>query len=228
MIIKWYGHASFLIESEAGTRIITDPYQSGGFGGQLAYKPIDEETHIVLISHEHLDHNYVAAVKGRPQVIKGPGIHRAREIDFTGVAAWHDTQEGSLRGADTVFAFSVDGVTFAHLGDLGHILTDDQIKALGQTGYETGARPVIDVMFVPVGGTYTIDYQAATQLVQKVQPLVTIPMHYRTKGCRFPIDEVDKFLAGKKNVKRLNASEIEFSRSLLPPEPEIWVFEPAR
>jgi L-ascorbate metabolism protein UlaG (beta-lactamase superfamily) len=228
MIIKWYGHASFLIESEAGTRIITDPYQSGGFGGQLAYKPINEEAHVVLVSHEHLDHNYTAAVKGHPVIIKGPGLHRAREMDFTGVAAWHDTEAGSLRGENTVFAFSVDGVTFVHLGDLGHILTDDQIKALGKTGYDTGLRPVIDVMFVPVGGTFTIDHQAATQLVEKVKPLVTIPMHYRTPGCHFAIDGVDKFLAGKTNVKKLKVSELEFSRSLLPASPEIWVLQPAR
>ena len=82
MKIKWYGHASFLLTSDQGTKIITDPYEPGGFGGAIAYGPIPDEADIVLVSHDHADHNYVQGLRGKPQVIKGNGSHKAKGMEF--------------------------------------------------------------------------------------------------------------------------------------------------
>ncbi|MCX5919031.1 MAG: MBL fold metallo-hydrolase, partial [Deltaproteobacteria bacterium] len=90
MKLKWYGHASFLFASDQGTKIIIDPYEPGGFGGAIAYGPIPDEADIVLVTHDHADHNYVQGLRGKPQVVKGTGSHKVKNMEFKGLAAFHD------------------------------------------------------------------------------------------------------------------------------------------
>jgi len=110
MKVKWYGHAAFLITSDQGIKIITDPYEPGAFGGAIAYGPIPDQADIVLVSHDHADHNYVQGLKGKPQVVKGTGSHKVKNLEFKGFAAYHDGRKGSERGQNTIFCFSVDGI----------------------------------------------------------------------------------------------------------------------
>ena len=212
MKIKWLGHATFLITSDSGTRIITDPYETGS---DLKYGRIKESADIVTVSHDHFDHNNVAAVQGNPQVVKG--TTEAKGIKFKSIPTYHDDAGGSQRGSNTIFCFEVDGVNVCHIGDLGHRLSDGQVTELGK----------IDILIIPVGGFYTIDARVASQVCDQLKPGVIIPMHYKDDKCGLPIAGVDEFLRGKSNVTRLDANEVEFKSGELPPSTQIMVLKPA-
>ncbi len=208
MKIKWLGHASFLIENERGIRIITDPFDE-----TLGYKLPHLRAHIVTISHEHFDHNYVRGVKGRPVVFKGEVQRESHKMQFRGISSYHDSVFGAKRGVNTIFHMLIDDLNLCHLGDLGHLLSLDKIKEIGP----------VDILFLPIGGFYTINHQQATQIMEDLQPRITIPMHYKTEVIKFPIDTEEPFLRGKKNVKRVEDKEIEIFKDNLPSENQIIV-----
>lgn len=238
MKIKWLGHSSFLITSDSGLKIITDPYVTGG---DLSYGQIKESADIVIVTHDHDDHNNVAAVQGNPEVVKDttkwvlpaaifetsyvksriPELHKGTEeiggMAFRAISTYHDNTEGKQRGKNTIFYFELDGMRLCHLGDLGHQLSDSQVAELGK----------IDILFIPVGGYYTIDARVATQLCDRLKPKVIIPMHYKTAKCAYPITGVEEFLRGKKEVNRLDASQVEFKPGQLPATTQIVVLNPA-
>ncbi|MBA7512516.1 hypothetical protein ES705_04521 [subsurface metagenome] len=212
MKIKWLGHASFMITSEAGTKIITDPYVTTE---NLNYGEIKESADIVTVSHEHGDHSNVSGVRGNPEAIRGTA--KVKGIEFKGIPTYHDDAKGQQRGKNTIFCFEVDGVRVCHLGDLGHQLNDKQVAGLGS----------VDILLIPVGGFYTIDAKVAGQLCDKLKPKVIIPMHFRNDKCTFPIAGVDEFLKGKEGVSRLDTSEAEFKQGELPATTKIVVLKPA-
>jgi len=214
MKIKWLGHSTFLITSDSGTRIITDPYTTGD-EYNLSYGEIKETADIVTISHDHFDHNNVAAVRGNPQVVKG--TTEAKGIKFRGIPTYHDEAGGSKRGDNTIICFEVDDVKVCHLGDLGHLLSDKQIAELGEVG----------VLLCPMAGFYTIDAETASQVCNRIKPRVIIPMHFKNARCNFPVTGVDEFLRGKENVNRLDSSEVEFKSGELPANTQIIVLKPA-
>ena len=129
MKVKWLGHASFLITSDNGTMIITDPYKSGG---DLRYGEVKGPADIVTVSHEHRDHNYTVTVEGNPQILRGAKSVEVKGIKFVGVATAHDEKQGKERGLNTVFRFEVDGVHVCHLGDLGHKLSEKNVAEIGK------------------------------------------------------------------------------------------------
>jgi L-ascorbate metabolism protein UlaG (beta-lactamase superfamily) len=214
MKVKWLGHASFLITSEAGLKIITDPYPQGS---GLSYTPIKEAADIVIMSHDHFDHNNIASVPGKPEVITGSGAKTVKGVQFRGIDTYHDGSQGKERGANTAFCFSVDGIKLCHLGDLGHRLSHEQITEIGN----------VDILFIPIGGVFTIDAKMAGTVSDDLKPKVVMPMHYKTAKCDWPLSTVDDFVMGKKNVKRLNSSEIEFKDGNLPEVTEIVILQPA-
>jgi L-ascorbate metabolism protein UlaG (beta-lactamase superfamily) len=213
MKIKWLGHASFLITAENGTKIITDPY--GDYPG-LSYAPISETADIVVVSHDHGDHSG-GKIKGNPKQVVGAGSKKIGTIEFKGINTYHDTSKGSQRGRNTIFCFAVDGVRICHLGDLGHQLSKAEVAEIGQ----------VDVLLIPVGGFYTIDAATASAVCEQIKPRVIIPMHYKNDKCGFPIAGVEDFLKGKKNVKKMDASEVEFKASQLPQTTEIILLKHA-
>ncbi|MFQ5924851.1 MAG: MBL fold metallo-hydrolase [Dehalococcoidia bacterium] len=216
MKVKWLGHASFLITSDEGTNILTDPYQLGMFG--VNYDKIEEAADIVTVSHEHSDHNNVKGVPGSPQVVKGTGRQQVKGIGVEGIASYHDEAGGSQRGANNIFCFTVNGVRVCHLGDLGHVLSDQQLAEVGE----------VDVLLTPMAGTYTLDAAAASRVVDQIKPRVVIPMHYQTVKCpSFPVTDVEPFLAAKTNVKRVESAEAEFKKEQLPSATEIVVLKHA-
>ena len=214
MKTKWLGHACFLVTSAAGLRVITDPY---AVGGGIDYSPIEETADVVVVSHDHGDHNNIEAVQGKPEVIKGPGTKTAKGIRFRGVATSHDTSHGTQRGANTVLCFTIDDLRLCHLGDLGHVLNPAQVTEIN----------AVDILFVPVGGFFTIDATAANEVCDQLKPKVIIPMHFKTSKCAYPIAGVEDFLKGKRNVRKTMASEVEFHRKELPTVTEIVVLQPA-
>ena len=146
MNIRWLGHSSFLITTDAGVRILTDPFDES-----VGYPVPHVEADVVTISHEHADHNHRSGVAGNPIIVDQPGEHDVCGVRITGYATWHDAEQGARRGRNTVFTYLIDGLHVLHLGDLGCQLEESQLKRLG----------AVDVLMVPVGGLYTIDAQAA-------------------------------------------------------------------
>lgn len=196
MKIKWLGHSCFLITSSTGVRILTDPFDE-----TVGYKVPEAEVDIVTTSHDHFDHNYVKAVKGEYVHINTSGRHNVKGIDILGVDTFHDEAGGSKRGGNVVFTYLVDGMKICHLGDLGHILTEEQLNQIGR----------VDVLLLPVGGTFTIDYREASELADKMNPRLIIPMHFKTPVMKFDIDGVDKFVAGKDSVESIDENELEIT-----------------
>lgn len=216
MKVKWLGHACFAITSEAGTKVITDPYTPGPLG--LHYRSINEKADIVTVSHDHGDHNNVSAVKGKPQVVKRGGSHSGQGVEFRGIDCYHDDARGRKRGPNTIFCFSIDGIRVCHLGDLGHALTKQNQADIGP----------VDLLLVPVGGNFTIDAKVAAETCRILNPRVVIPMHYRNERCpEFPVAGVDDFLALMQRVKREDGSEAEFHTGTLPAAMEVVVLRPA-
>ena len=214
MTIKFLGHATFLLTSDEGVRIITDPYEPGGFGGQIRYGPITEEADVVTVSHDHADHNYVQGVPGNPAVVTSAG--EVSGIDFEVTESYHDDAQGARRGVNGIFCFEVDDLRVCHLGDLGHLLSTDQAASLGH----------VDVLLIPVGGTFTIDARQATALIEQLHPTVALPMHFETPRVGLPIAPVADFLAGKDNVEVVGGSEVSISAEDLSAPPRIIVLEP--
>ena len=212
MKIKYLGHASFMITSNDGTRIITDPYQTSA---DLTYGEIEESAEIVTVSHGHFDHSNVAAVRGSPEVVRGSA--KIKGIDFKGIPSYHDDAGGTKRGGNTIFCFEVDGVRVCHLGDLGHQLSDKQVTELGE----------VDILLVPVGGHFTLDARVATEVCDQIKPKVIMPMHWNYKWSLPQIASVDVFLQGKTSVDRLDTSEMEFKQGELPAGTRIIVLTPA-
>ena len=216
MKIKWNGQASFTITADSGIVLVTDPYDPSGYGGVLKYDTVRDNADAVLVSHDHDDHNYVQGLPGSPQVLKGSG--QIKDIPVKGIDTYHDESEGSDRGANMMFAFTIDGINICFVGDLGHQLSPEQVEAIGS----------VDLLLIPVGGTYTLDSEGAAKVVKSLEPKVVIPMHFKTDKCDLPIAEVDGFLQKMTHVKRLEESEIDLSPDKLPAAaPEVWVLNHA-
>jgi L-ascorbate metabolism protein UlaG (beta-lactamase superfamily) len=215
MKIKWLGHACFLITAGNGLRVITDPY---AVGGGISYSAVNETADVVLVSHDHSDHNNVSAVRGKHEVMRGTGIRTTKGIEFKGIGVYHDASQGSQRGLNTVFCFTMDDIRLCHLGDLGHALNAGEVGQIGG----------VDILFIPVGGFFTIDGSVATQVCDQLRPRIAIPMHFKTPKCGYTIAAVEDFLKGKSSVRRVGGSETEFERENLPPATEIVLLQPAR
>lgn len=217
MVVQWLGHASFLVISADGTKIITDPYEPGAFDGGISYGPIEIPPDIVTVSHDHADHSYIEGLPNEFAVVSHAGSTTEKGINFKGVESYHDPEQGALRGRNIMFVMNVDHIRVCHLGDLGHELGDREASELGE----------VDVLLVPVGGYYTIGPEEASRVVDHLDPKVVMPMHFRTDKCSFPIAPVDDFLRGKQNVKVLDTSEYEITKEQLPDTREIVVLKHA-
>jgi len=169
--------------------------------------------HIVTVSHDHPDHNYVAGVKPMREkmfVIDGPGEYEVSGVLITGVRTAHDTHKGAERGFNTVFVIHLDDVVFCHLGDLGHELTQAQLEEIGN----------VDVLFVPVGGGETIGPAEANNLISQIEPKIVVPMHYAAAQLSFEYDlaPLDKF-THERGIKEIAPEEkLTVTAANLPPE----------
>jgi len=214
LTLRWYGQSCFLLTSTAGTAVLMDP-----FGEQVGYKVPQLKADAVTISHEHPDHNNAEMAKPGAKIIRGlteggwaTVSETVGDVKIRTVPVYHDDREGRMRGRNAVFVFETGGITVVHLGDLGHLLDEEQVKAIGKA----------DVLLIPVGGAYTIDAQDATQVVSKLKPKIVIPMHYKTDKIKnIPIAPVDGFLQGKPRVEKPKGSELQIRK--LPAETTIYV-----
>lgn len=168
MNIRWLGHSCFLVTSEDGTTVLHDPYKD-----MLGYKlPKDLKVDYVVSSHAHSDHNYTEGLKPGFELINKYGITNTEKFSFIGMLSYHDKVQGEERGDNAIFSYQIDGLKVAHLGDLGHVLDEKQIAVLAE----------VDILFLPVGGGYTIDGEQGAVVANQIRPKIVIPMHYRTRA----------------------------------------------
>lgn len=209
MKIRWYGHSCFLFTSKDGIKILTDPFDKS-----VGYPIPDVEPHIVSISHEHFDHNAVSLLKGKFTTLKGKVEKEELGIKIKSISSYHDDSLGSKRGENHIFVFTIDEITIAHLGDLGHILAKEDVEKLGE----------IDILCIPVGGVYTVDANGAFEIVKKVNPKIVIPMHYKTSHLKFDLAPVDSFLSlVNYPIKKYCEKEIETTKENIPKSTEVWI-----
>lgn len=179
MTISWFGHSCFRIEAKEGS-ILTDP-----FSKDIGLKPPKIKDDLVLISHNHYDHNNVEDAPAETFIIKNPGEYEKNGIAVLGIHSYHDKSEGKERGPNTIYVIKAEDMTLCHLGDLGQEKLDEkQIEEIGD----------VDILMLPVGGSYTINYKEALEVISQIEPKIVIPMHYKTKDLKIDIESADKFV----------------------------------
>lgn len=183
MTITWYGQSCFRLESK-GVSVLIDP-----FSKEIGLRAPRLNDNIFLVTHEHYDHNNVPLAGGEAMpeqfVIRGPGEYEKSGIHFEGILSYHDNTQGTERGLNTIYLIKMEDMRLCHLGDLGQSkLTDEQVEAIGD----------VDILFVPVGGKYTIDGKEAAEVVKQIEPKAIVPMHYKAGGLNIDIEGPQKFL----------------------------------
>ena len=179
MKLKWLGHSCFELTLPGGV-IVTDPYDDS-----VGYPPLRVKADAVLSSHDHFDHNHFEAVTGNPRILNAPGVHEVCGAKITAVPAFHDEARGAKRGENLIHLIEAEGLRIAHLGDLGHQPdTDAQREALSD----------LDVMLIPIGGTFTITTPEAVKLIEAFRPRCAIAMHFKNRYCHFNISDETEFV----------------------------------
>ena len=210
MRMRWHGHSCF--EIQEGITIVTDPHD----GKSLGITKPTVRANVVLISHDHFDHNCARVVKGLDtETVSEAGKTKKSGIEITGIRTFHDDEGGSKRGSNIVFRFQMGGVTFCHMGDLGEMPGDDFFRSLGH----------VDILMIPVGNVFTIGAEMARDIIAKTGARVAVPMHYRVRGLSLSIKPVDDFIALFQEEKISHiGNEIDFLAEDIPSESEVWVF----
>jgi len=202
MKIIWHGHSCFQIESspqknEKPISLVIDP-----FSEEIGLKLPKMEADILLVTHEHYDHNNIKGVLGSPFLITAPGEYELKKIFIQGISSFHDNVGGSKRGKNTIYIIEVEKIKVCHLGDLGQTeLSAEQLEKIGE----------VDVLILPVGGTYTIGAKEVPRIISQIEPKIVIPMHYQLPKIKIKLDTVDSFLKtiGKKEIKPQDKLKIQ-------------------
>lgn len=209
MIISYLGHSCFKIVTKylgQDLEIITDPYDKS-----IGFRVPKMSADIVTISHHHDDHDNAMAVSGNiesnPFIIDQSGEYEIKGVFVTGIPSYHDGKEGQDRGENIIYRYDIEGLILVHLGDLGHDLSDNQLDKLGN----------VDILMIPVGGTYTLNASAASKVVRQIEPRIVIPMHYKAEKLKLKLDSVNAFrkeMGGQAETEK----KLKITKSNLPSE----------
>ena len=209
MDISWLGHSCFRIRGREVT-IITDPYSP-----TLGYSLGKPAAHIVTVSHQHPGHAYVQGIGGEPRPVTGPGEYEISGVLIIGITTFHDGEKGSKRGKNTAYLMELDEISVCHLGDLGHVLTAEQVEELGD----------VDVLLLPTGGVSTINAPMAAEIVRQLEPRVVIPMHYQTEALNRRLEPVERFLKEIGVEQVTPQPKLSFTRSSLPANTQVFLLD---
>jgi L-ascorbate metabolism protein UlaG (beta-lactamase superfamily) len=204
MHVEWYGQSAFrLVGPDAA--VFVDPFgdmsAAAARGLEFAYPPIEGVgADLLLVTHEHVDHNATDAIAGAPPVLRSTAGRLASPIgEVLAVASEHDAAAGTERGPNTIFVFELSGLRIAHFGDFGQAaLRDEQAAVIG----------TVDLAFLPVGGGPTIDGEQAAAVARRIGARWVVPMHYRTHRINF-LAPADDFLERVPDVHRPGASAFD-------------------
>jgi len=207
--IRWHGHACWEITNDK--TVVTDPHDGKSIG--IPAPSVNGD--IILVSHDHYDHNSVKSVeKDSSKVITDPRKRTIDDIEIRGIESFHDEAGGAKRGGNIIYKFKIDEIKFCHLGDLGHEIDSDTVNKIGE----------VDVLFIPIGGTFTVDDKQAWKVIKSINPKIVIPMHYKIGGLSLPIAGIDAFLEQNPYKLLHVGNEIDIDKEELPQEPEVWTF----
>ena len=203
MKIKYLGHSSFKItgksDEDQNITIVTDPFDAKSVGFNFPTTEAD----IVTISHNHADHNSTEKIKpkeGNLFIADTPGEYEVADMRIYGLNSFHDNKSGSERGNNTIFIYDFKEARVAHLGDIGHDLTSDLIEELEN----------VEILMIPTGGVYTIDIKLALEIIGEIEPLIVIPMHFKTdkhNASYKDLSSLDDFIA-KASLPVQNVEEL--------------------
>jgi len=206
--ITWLGQSGFLIEAK-GVKILMDPA-----GPKLAYSAKPVAADIVTVSHEHFDHNAIEMAEGKPIVLRGLKSGGAdwnnvqfqdKGVTIRSVGTFHDEAQGAKRGKNAVFIIEIEGLRVAHTGDLGHVLSAQQVQAIGP----------VDILFICIGGRFTIGPEEAKTVIGQLKPRLAIPMHYKTEASGdLPLQGPEAFLKGWEHVVRADTERFGIPKGL--------------
>lgn len=216
MHIIWHGQSCFQIQalrqkSEQVTLAI-DP-----FDGAIGLRAPSFNADILLVSHDHHDHNNKKAIRGAPFLIDGPGEYEVKDVFIQGISSFHDDVQGAKRGQNTIYTIEVEGLRVCHLGDLGQKeLTPNQLEKIGD----------IDILMVPIGGGYTISAKEAAEAISQIEPRIVIPMHYHIPKLKIKLEGLDKFLKAMGRKSFETQQKLLIKKRDLPTETKIVVLKP--
>jgi L-ascorbate metabolism protein UlaG (beta-lactamase superfamily) len=224
--LNWYGQSFFVLTTSAGTRVAFDPHGIEPYGRPVV------SADLVLMSHSHTDHSTLDAIENRTKATVIPGWkagersptgrprlewnlidQTVKDVRVRSVASYHDEEQGLKRGLNTIFCVEADGLRIVHLGDLGHVLSDEQVKRIGP----------VDVLLIPAGGVYTVNGTDAKKVVEQLKPrLYVLPMHYGTRVYEELLPP-DEFLEGNKLavVRKEDSNELVIPTDLKAEAPVI-------
>lgn len=188
--------------------VITDPYSPN-----LGYSLGKPTAHIVTVSHQHEGHSYVQGIGGEPKIVTRPGEYEIGGVLIIGIATFHDDDKGANRGKNTVYLMEIDEMTVCHLGDLGHVLTADQVEETGN----------VDVLLLPVGGGSTISAPVAAEVVRQLEPKAVVPMHYKTPAISREMEPVERFLKEIGVNQITPQTELSITKSSLPISTQVFL-----
>jgi len=209
MDISWLGHSCFRIGGSHAV-VITDPYSP-----DLGYSLGKPDADILTVSHNHPGHSYTQGIGGEPKKVTGPGEYEIGGVLIIGVATFHDGDGGRERGKNTAYLMEIDEISVCHLGDLGHVLTAEQVEELDN----------VDVLLLPVGGVSTINAPMAAEVVRQLEPKVVVPMHYKTPALSRELESVEKFLK-EIGVKEVTSQpKLSLTRSSLPDSTQVFLLD---
>lgn len=207
MEIKWFGHSCFRLRDKAGI-VVTDPVPR-----TTGYERPRLRADIVTVSHPHENHSDIRGFQGEPFVIDGPGEYEVSGIFVTGIRTYHDAKKGQERGFNTIYLIQYEDMSVCHLGDLGHVPSQDQVEELSE----------VDVLLIPVGGGGALNSAQAAEVVSLIEPRLVVPMHYRTEIYKGDLDPVDKFLKEMGLKEAPVEEELKITKNQLPEETQVIV-----
>lgn len=202
MTISWFGQSCFRIEAKEGS-ILIDP-----FSKEIGLKTPKIKDDVVLVTHSHFDHNNTTDANPEAFIIDTPGEYERKGIQVKGIPSYHDKSQGAERGLNTIYIIKAEEITACHLGDFGEgKLSDAQVEAIGD----------VDILFVPVGGVFTIDAREAVEVITQIEPKVVIPMHYKIPDLQIDLDGPEKFIK-EIGLTPEKTDKLKIAKKLLPVE----------